>query len=142
MNHKITRAVDVEGDVFWEGGHLTKAEVEYAFGSGATYQHMAAISAEDMLRMELMIMMVEEAGEVVQATTKALRHGLDNHHPKVPDVTNQQAMQNELADVAAVVSLLGEAGVQVKPDPQQITWAVKAKRHWMRSAMMSKGEIK
>lgn len=50
---------------------------------------------------ELLEMIAEEAAEVVQACTKALRHGLDSRHPD-GGPTNAEQLSRELADLAAV----------------------------------------
>lgn len=88
----------------------------------------------DNHQRELLIMLAEEAGELVQACTKALRHGLDNYHPDTPDKTNLKALQHEMADIQAVASLLNSAGVMVKPSSQEVYSALRKKRIWMRTS--------
>lgn len=59
---------------------------------------------------ELLTMLAEEAAEIVKACTKALRHGLDSHHPETFE-TNRAALKRELADLEAVRLLMHEEGV-------------------------------
>jgi len=66
----------------------------------------------------LLICLGEECAEIIQIADKALRFGLDDWHPDVPDVTNQEHLANELADLAAVVELLHERGVHLM-DPNR-----------------------
>lgn len=80
---------------------------------------------------ELLTMLAEEANEVAIACTKALRHGLDSHHPDRPHQNNFSDIRKELSDVGAVVALLKESGLDFDPTTQEIYWAVKKKRHWM-----------
>jgi len=60
---------------------------------------------EDLL--EVLAMVSEECGEVVQAIGKALRHGIDDWNP-VTGIDNKDAIVTELADVIAVAVLLLE----------------------------------
>lgn len=55
---------------------------------------------------ERLAMLSEEAGEVVQAISKILRHGYQNFHPKRPYVPNRELLNNELADLSAVQLLM------------------------------------
>lgn len=61
--------------------------------------------------LELMAMLAEEAGEVVQAVTKAIRHGLHSYHPDSPEKTNRANLEEELSDILAVLALLSRAEV-------------------------------
>lgn len=82
---------------------------------------------------ELLIMLAEEAGELVQACTKALRHGLDNHHPDFPNRTNTDNIRNELADLLAVYNLLSDEVVGIEPHGEDVLQAIKQKMRWMRT---------
>jgi hypothetical protein len=53
----------------------------------------------------LLICLMEEAAEIQQAAAKALRFGLDNHHPDRME-TNAQELQKELTDLDATRSML------------------------------------
>lgn len=54
---------------------------------------------------ELLALLAEEAGEVVQAIGKILRHGYNSYHPEGGE-SNRQALQRELGDVQAAINLL------------------------------------
>lgn len=58
---------------------------------------------------ERLAMLAEECGEVVQVIGKILRHGYESFHPADPLVSNRMMLQNELADLAAVVQMLDNA---------------------------------
>ena len=57
---------------------------------------------------ERLAMLVEECGEVIQAAGKILRHGYDSEHPET-GVSNLEALERELSDVLAVMSLMAAA---------------------------------
>lgn len=60
---------------------------------------------------ERLAMLAEEAGEIVQAVGKILRHGYDSHHPRDPDQkTNKELLRREIVDLMAVFRLMGESG--------------------------------
>jgi NTP pyrophosphatase (non-canonical NTP hydrolase) len=59
----------------------------------------------DAVTLELIALLAEEAGEVVQVCGKILRHGMYSHHP-VTKVTNNESLHRELGDVFAVIQLL------------------------------------
>jgi len=77
----------------------------------------------------LLICVTEECAEIIQIADKALRFGLDDWHPAIePVVTNHEHLAHELADLAAVVELLHERGVNlVDPNRQEQITAKKAK---------------
>ena len=41
------------------------------------------------------VVAIEECGELIEALSKAMRFGLDNHHPDKPQETNAQAILKE-----------------------------------------------
>ena len=59
---------------------------------------------------ELLVMLAEEGGELVQASTKAIRHGLQSFNPGRDDqrMNNLTDLRKELCDVLAVARLLEE----------------------------------
>ena len=59
---------------------------------------------------ERLAMLAEEAGEIVQAVGKILRHGFDSYHPENPQTTNRMLLEGEINDLYAVVGLLAVAG--------------------------------
>jgi len=58
---------------------------------------------------ERLALVAEEAGEVLQAVGKVLRHGYDNFNPKT-GLTNREALSQEVGDLLAVIALAGERG--------------------------------
>lgn len=54
----------------------------------------------------LLTCLIEEAGELIQAATKCLRHGFDSYHPDRPNVTNLQDLRREALDLLAVQDVL------------------------------------
>lgn len=66
----------------------------------------------DKKQTELLYLLMEECGEVIQACSKILRHGLDSRHPlEYLGDTNQQALEKEAGDVIASIELLRHAKV-------------------------------
>ncbi len=64
-----------------------------------------SLSPEQAERLE---MLIEEASEVIQASTKILRHGYASFDPVWPsDETNAVALEREIMDFVAVVSAMG-----------------------------------
>lgn len=59
---------------------------------------------------EMLALIAEEAGEIVQAVAKALRHGLDSVHPET-DLDNTTALENEIGDLLAAVQIATSANV-------------------------------
>lgn len=59
--------------------------------------------------VERLVLLAEEAGEVVQAVAKVLRHGYGSFHPR-RKVNNQESLSREIADFGAVVQMMVEAG--------------------------------
>lgn len=60
---------------------------------------------------ELLAMLAEEAGEVVQVVGKILRHGLDSYHPDDPQTTNAVLLRKELTDLAAICAAMSSTGM-------------------------------
>lgn len=59
---------------------------------------------------ERLEMLIEEAAELQQAATKALRHGYMSRHPSDPTgETNRQSLERELLDIVAVATAMGRA---------------------------------
>lgn len=50
----------------------------------------------------LLITISEECAEIQQATSKALRFGLENHHPK-SNITNAKQIMNEYYQLSALI---------------------------------------
>ncbi|RJO72881.1 MAG: hypothetical protein C4523_02605 [Myxococcales bacterium] len=63
---------------------------------------------------ELLALLAEECGEVVQIVGKILRHGLKSHHPKDEDeTTNAELLAKEIGDllIAADAVVAAQMGV-------------------------------
>lgn len=59
----------------------------------------------DKAKEERLVMLAEEAGEVVQAVAKILRHGEESFHPADPDkVANLYHLEQELTDLLSIIS--------------------------------------
>ena len=70
-----------------------------------------------------------EAGEIVQAIGKVLRHGWDSCHPKGGE-TNRETLERELGDLRAVQDLrvrkgdlrINNIGVAALTKPEAMKW--------------------
>lgn len=63
---------------------------------------------------ELIEMLAEEAGEIVQAAMKIARHGFSSVNPTISEekqLTNRQQLETEVMDLLAIVHLLRRSGV-------------------------------
>ena len=56
-------------------------------------------------QMERLICLTEELAEAMQATTKAMRFGMDDHHPHSTQ-TNRDNLEQELGDLGAIIILM------------------------------------
>jgi NTP pyrophosphatase (non-canonical NTP hydrolase) len=60
---------------------------------------------------ERLALLAEEAGEVVRAVGKILRHGYESFHPdKDGHLGNRRELESEIGDFAGVVDLMVDAG--------------------------------
>lgn len=60
---------------------------------------------------ELLALLMEECGEVVQVIGKILRHGYDSCNPLDPESpSNRELLERELGDVGAAQLMLEESG--------------------------------
>lgn len=64
-----------------------------------------ALGYRDEVQIELIALLLEECGEVVQVCGKILRHGLNSYHP-VSKESNRESLHKELGDVLAAMQLL------------------------------------
>jgi NTP pyrophosphatase (non-canonical NTP hydrolase) len=75
---------------------------------------------------ERLAMLIEEAGEVIQAATKILRHGYDSYHPKDPKLTsNRIQLQEELVDLLSVMDAMefnGDMSISDKSDSESLDY--------------------
>ncbi len=68
--------------------------------------HFNGLSPAEAERIALLM---EEAGEVIQACGKILRHGFESHHPST-GTNNRQELQKEIGDFRAAATLMHDAG--------------------------------
>lgn len=61
-------------------------------------------------QLERLAMLAEEAGEIVQAVMKIMRHGYDQHHPDRPAADNRAELVRELGDLRTVRRMMIRAG--------------------------------
>ena len=54
----------------------------------------------------LLTCLIEECSEIQKVAAKALRFGLNDHHPDIPGVTNAEDITRECADMIAVYEML------------------------------------
>ena len=60
---------------------------------------------------EVLAILAEECGELVQAVTKILRHGIYSHHPESAQVTNRDLLEKEMGDVLGAMRMVCEAHI-------------------------------
>lgn len=58
----------------------------------------------------VLVSVAEECAEIEKATAKALRFGLQNHHPENPDVTNADEILYEYLHLSVLIEMLQESG--------------------------------
>lgn len=89
---------------------------------------------------ELLVMLGEEAAEIQQAVSKALRHGLNNMHPDIrpEDITeshipdNRYDIARECGDLIGVMNRLVQNGVLDNPTIYQSSVTkMDRSRHYM-----------
>jgi len=77
---------------------------------GLTMEHFNGLTpAED----ELLALILEECGEIVQAVGKIQRHGYESVDPTKPpeeQITNRRALQKELGDLKCAIHLMHRSG--------------------------------
>lgn len=57
-------------------------------------------------QVERLVLLADEAAQLAESALKALRHGLRNHHPDSPAVTNADTLRRRMTDVCACYSML------------------------------------
>lgn len=80
---------------------------------------------------ERLVMLAEEAAEIVQAATKALRHGYSSYNPyDSHKTTNRDLLENELRDLFAIADRMvfeGDLNSEWTDDDLDYTWNKKLK---------------
>jgi hypothetical protein len=75
---------------------------------------------------ELLALLMEECGEVIQVIGKIMRHGLESHHPAdAVEVSNRTLLELEIGHVLAAYELLSAVAV-VRPNVVQ---SARARKH-------------
>jgi hypothetical protein len=85
--------------------------------------------SDDLTRDELLVLLIEECGEVIQAATKCLRFGYERFQPGYG--VNSEVLATEIGDVFGVTDAL-------HPDPAFVRPAREAK---IAKALWIKAEI-
>lgn len=86
-----------------------------------------SLSPNEAERLE---MLAEEAGEVVQAVTKILRHGYESYHPQAPAASNRKMLNTELGDLIAVHVLMMTEGDLPEIPVAEIPPRIRSKLHF------------
>lgn len=68
-------------------------------------QHFNGLTPKEA---ELLALLSEECGELIQAIGKILRHGFESYHPddRGTQITNRENLVREMGDVSAAIELL------------------------------------
>jgi NTP pyrophosphatase (non-canonical NTP hydrolase) len=75
----------------------------------------------------LLTCLIEECAEVQKAAAKALRFGLDDHHPDLPALTNADEIAHEFVDMLAIIEMLRDENIIPALKLEQTTQAKKDK---------------
>lgn len=68
----------------------------------------------------LLVQLMEECGEVTQAASKILRFGIDDFHPRDPELTNKRRISQECGDILGMIDMLIADGI-IDPDEMFLT---------------------
>lgn len=93
----------IRRDGFWNDHIAVQSAI-------AVYTAPDPITRLTLAQRERLEMLAEEAGEVVQAVTKILRHGYESYHPDVADIreNNKKALEKELLDLWCVYERMAD----------------------------------
>lgn len=81
---------------------------------------------------EILEILAEECGELVQACMNILRHGFDSFHPDDPDTDNRELLWGEMADVMSMINAIIHLGYTVNVYETDVVNTLKKKVEWMR----------
>ena len=87
--------------------------------------------SDKLTREDLLLLLIEECGEVIQAATKCLRFGWDREFPTYGH--NGDVLSEEIGQLSAVVSELSPSlsvSARAKGFQDKIAQATHAKRMW------------
>lgn len=115
VDELTTKGLLPEGDI--EGLERAAGEAQLFLepqeGSGISYYDLPREPFNNLTpkQAELLDMLSEECGEVIQAIGKIKRHGYESHHPKsTASMTNRRELMKELGDVAGLIMMLQDMG--------------------------------
>lgn len=91
-------------------GIVSDKDTAFKMLTGRYNKSMERIT-EAARKEHLMICLMEEASEVVKATAKAIRFGIDNRYPDEQAKSNRESMVDEINDVWTIVGMLSESDV-------------------------------
>lgn len=77
---------------------------------------------------ERLALLSEEAGEIVQAVGKILRHGYESKHPR-GGPTNRQLLQKEILDLYAVVKMMSIENEDIDEINQRVVSEILVKKY-------------
>lgn len=80
---------------------------------------------------ERLALLIEELSEAIQAACKILRHGYDNFHPDIPEVTNKFDLEKELGHVRAAINLMLPSDLDEFTVDLYKTRKLKSVKQWM-----------
>lgn len=84
------------------GGTIIADDREWRLAPTTPAEFSTGLSRAEEERLHLL---AEEAGEVVQACMKILRHGWESQWPPVTGQTNRQKLTKELGDLCAAIDI-------------------------------------
>lgn len=76
----------------------------------------------------LLTILSEECNEVAQAVSKALRFGLQDHHPKNNNKTNENLIIEEYIQLVGTMNLLIEDGIIRCPPAREFVEGAESKK--------------
>ena len=59
----------------------------------------------------LLTCLMEESSEIIQACSKSVRFGLNNHNPKTPDFTNSDDIMVEYYQLQSIMEMAQDEGI-------------------------------
>lgn len=72
-------------------------------------------------QLEILAILSEECGEVIQAIGKIMRHGYDSSSPYDNSVTNRCSLTREIGDLLFVIGLICDSGDINENDVKRFT---------------------
>jgi len=80
---------------------------------------------------ERIAMLMEEAGEIVQACGKVLRHGYESHNPNdAQSSSNRHHLHKEIRDIEAIIEMMRSAHDLSGVQPATVTETIRKKMRY------------